>query len=104
MALEPFFDQTALSAATLLKGFDRRGFEEKLTSNKIAIIFASQPEPSNEQLVAIELLVNLLARLYPRLFLTSDGGEVHERMVALAKSINPEIEISASADDVTFFV
>jgi hypothetical protein len=105
MALAPFFDKTALSAATLLKGFDRQGFEEKLTSNKIAIIFASQPERPDEQVVAVELLINLLARLYPRLSIFSEGGgEVHERMVALAKSINPDIEISASADDVTFFV
>jgi hypothetical protein len=105
MALAPFFDKTALSAATLLKGFDRQGFEEQLTSNKIAIIFASQPERSSEQLVGIELLVNLLARLYPRLSILSEGGgEDHDRMGSLAKSINPDIEISASADDVTFFV
>jgi hypothetical protein len=105
MALAPFFDKTALSAATLLQGFDRRGFEEKLSSNKIAINFAIQPEGSSEQLVAAELLVNLLARLYPRLSILSEGGgEVHDRMVALAKSINPDIEISATVDDATFFV
>jgi hypothetical protein len=105
MALAPFFDKTALSAATLLKGFNRQGFEEKLTSNKIAVIFESQTESSTEQLVAVELLVNLLARLYPKLSILSEkGGEAHDRMVALARSINPDIEISATAEDVTFYI
>ncbi len=105
MALATFFDKTALSAATLLKGFNRQGFEEKLTSNKIAVILGSQQECSSEQLVAVELLVNLLARLYPKLSILSDGGgQIRDRLVALAVSINPDIEISATAQDATFFI
>lgn len=94
MALASFFDKTALSAATLLRGFDRSAFEQKLAGINVGVFFDGNPPANSEQRVALELLVNLLARLYPTLSLIcADSGELLDNLRALALRINPQIEV-----------
>jgi hypothetical protein len=105
MALASFFDKTALSAATLLRGFNRSAFEQKLMGVNVGIVFDNNPVTDSEQLVAIELLVNLLARLYPTISLIcSDSGELLDRMRSLALQINPQIEIRTTCTDLSMVV
>jgi len=94
MALASFFDKAALSAAALLRGFNRSAFEQKLIGVNVGIIFENHAAKDSEQHVAIELLINLLARLYPTLSLIcSDSGDILDEMRSLALRINPQIEI-----------
>jgi hypothetical protein len=100
MALAPFFDKTALSAKTLLREYDRQGFEDKLTATKVALVFEIEPEKSAPQRAAMELAVNVLARLYPKLGLVSSDAESVSSLEESARRINPDIEFVNSLDDV----
>ena len=105
MALAAFFDKAALSAATSLRGFNRAAFEAKLNAVNIGIVFDADADMDPEQVVGLELLVNLLARLYPTLSLIcSDSAPVLERLRTVALGINPEIEIQAGCEGVTMAV
>ena len=99
MALAPFFDKTALSAATFLRGFNRLAFEQKLKGINIGIVFDGTIVKDSEQFVAVELSVNLLARLYPILSLICSGSpENLDHFRSLALRINPQIEIRTTCD------
>ena len=105
MALAPFFDKAALSAATLLNGFDRLAFEQKLGSVNVGVIFELDSGTDSEQLVGIEILINLLARLYPTLsFHSNRSPAVLERMRSLALRINPQIEIRTGCEEASIVV
>src|SRR5688572_5055482 len=96
MALAPFFDKAALSAAGILKGFERIEFARNLEAHCIGIHIASSSLQSFEGTTAVEMAVNLIARLYPRfsVWSTAETDSVRiERLVRLARSINPGIEV-----------
>jgi molybdopterin/thiamine biosynthesis adenylyltransferase len=98
MALAPYFDKTALAAATVLRGFDRDGFTATLERHVIAIVFDDRASLTAEGRVALELSVNVCARLYPKMALSALGDEAAQlkpQMEALSRSINPNIELVA---------
>lgn len=95
MALAPFFGKTALAASSVLQGFDRAAFESLLNRHVVALAFDDEAVASDEGWTAIELSVNLLARLYPRLAIVPLGTGAERRMPALetlAQSINPRMD------------
>lgn len=102
MALAPYFDKIALGAAQLLRQYSYEEFKTVLGSANVGVAFDVSAARSPEGKVAVELGVNLLARLYPVLTLRPLGGQTEEfgdRLVKLARAINPAIEIADASDD-----
>jgi Prokaryotic E2 family C/ThiF family len=91
MALADYYGRGALAAAQVLEGFDEARFRTRLEEFPIGVAFdAESLTPEGETL--LDLLVRLLARLYPHL--TLRGPSRHVRALAeLATSVNPAIEI-----------
>lgn len=102
MAVANFFDRTLSSAAGILSGFDARAFEAALMSQHVDIAFDRQAEATHEGRAALDLLVRLVARLYPRISVTrlGRGGSLRAELVELAQAINPDIEFVGGAPTV----
>src|SRR4051794_30179085 len=97
MALAPFFDKNAVAAAQLLRGYDKEGFARALTQKAPEVVFDSSVAKNPMGRLLTELLVNLLARLYPAITLraTDDAARAYRpELVQLAASINPSVEFA----------
>jgi hypothetical protein len=95
MALAPYYSRSAVAAAQALQGFDETLFRGRLEATPIGIAFDdSAKTPDGEAL--LDLLVRLLARLYPQLALIGPADKTG-RLAGLAKAINPKIELIADA-------
>jgi len=95
MALADYYSRGALAAAQVLNGFDEARFRTMLEATPVGLAFDETIGTPEGQTLA-ELLVRLLARLYPRLALLGPT-EAARDLAALAKSINPVIEITDNA-------
>ena len=103
MGLAPFFQKAALAGSHLLQDFDVDNFGRILLANTVQIAFDAEAVASSEGRVTLELAVNLLSRLYPRLSLIPLQGveEASAELATLARSINPDIEILSGAGSAT---
>jgi hypothetical protein len=98
MAFANFIDKAALNASQVLKNFDRGNFENILQSNIVEIAFDKNAVESSEGRHTLDLLVRLLVRLYPNIKFNSiniDDDSQYRYLLELAKSINPEVNISS---------
>lgn len=96
MALANFFDKAAVAAAQALQGIDYASLSASLESRVVGLAFDDHAVARPEGKLALELAINLFARLYPRLAIIPDGTQAEasvENLIAIAHSINPEIEI-----------
>lgn len=96
MVLANFHDRSATAASQIMQKFDLRAFERTLERRLIGVAFDESVLRSKEGQTTVELAVNLLARLYPRLAIIPLGEGAHatqRKLTALARSINPNIEI-----------
>lgn len=103
MSLAPFFDKAALAASHILQSFDLSAFIGTLNNHVIGIAFDNAGAASSEGLVTLNLAVNLLARLYPRLrivALEKNSNTVVSQLMHLAQEINPNIEIGTNFSDI----
>lgn len=103
MGLAPYFDKVVLAASHVLGGFDLGAFEETLESHVPFVVF-NQEGLSLEGRVTLDLLVNLLARLYPRLGVQGydDPSEREaERLRQYATTVNPDIELVPALTEAT---
>ncbi len=104
MGLAPFFEKAALAGSHLLRDFEFDAFSRLLLAQTVRVAFDAQAANSREGKVTLELTVNLLARLYPRLALTPlgavDDAEIN-RLTSLARSINPNIEFTTEINAAT---
>lgn len=99
MGLAKFFDKAALSAAQILKGFERKKFEEHLNKYCIGIAFDSDAAASNEGIATLDLLVRLISRLYPVLQLIDldkKNLDFLEQLKSCALSINSNISLPSN--------
>lgn len=96
MALADYYSRGALAAAQVLDGFDEARFRARLEETPVGIAFDETINTPEGQTLS-DLLINLLARLYPRLTLYGPADPTR-RLTTLASAINPAIEI---ADDAT---
>src|SRR5690348_15167329 len=101
MSLANFFDKSALAAPAILKGFDLAELKQRLESHVVAIQFDEEAVKSHEGRTTLELLMNLLARLYPRICLVSVGNNLERfsnELRILGEKINPLLtwEINAT--------
>jgi len=94
MALARFFDKASLAASHVLRGFDQKLVVESLASKKITVFFDAAAENSQEGRWTLDLAVNLLARLYPKVSIVSTKNPSYEELLANgARAINPQVEI-----------
>ena len=99
MALANFFDKISLSAAQRIKQYDRSAFQDKLLTTRITIVYGDNAVVTKEGTVALDLVVRILARLYPNLQffnLAQDarGSAITNALRTTALSINPELTIN----------
>jgi hypothetical protein len=100
MALAKFFNKTALAASHVLRGFDQDAFETALNAINVNVFYDKSAESSAEGRWTLELAVNLLARLYPKLSITSSHrSRLLRELINSAKVINPDITISKRQSD-----
>lgn len=89
MALADFYARGALAASQVLSGFDEQAFATKLTGTPVGLAFDREMERSPEGAALTDMVIRLLARLYPVLAVDAR----HEATIGLARQINPSIEI-----------
>lgn len=95
MALAPFIRKASVSAADVLIGISVEEFEKILSGVSVALEFDGSATDTFEGRTALELIVNLLARLYPRIILrpTSASRGFAEQLASTALSINPVLDL-----------
>lgn len=95
MAAARFFSRATQSALAVLQGFEPSTLLRHLESQHVAVVFDRSVVESPEACVTLELAVNLLARLYPRLRIAGDPSVqfVTSKLETIARSINPVIEL-----------
>src|SRR6266568_2534043 len=101
MALANFFDKAALAVAQALGRFDSTALEERLGRSVPGVVFGPEALTGEGQ-VATDLIINLLARFYPRIVISAAGAALADRVQALhvlAREINPEVEVSGSMEE-----
>lgn len=106
MALANFLGKSALSASQVLKDFNYDGFQQILLSHRIRMSFDKKTVASAEGFACADLLVRLLARLYPNLHLHCTDGKSPEldQFNELAMSVNPFIDLSAVEPTVAIII
>jgi Prokaryotic E2 family C/ThiF family len=97
MALADYYGRNALAAAQVLAGFDEQRIREALDKLRVGLCIGTDAAQSSEGRTLIDLLVRLLARLYPTLAIRSEigGRTAAEEVINLARRINPSVEFSS---------
>lgn len=104
MALADFFGRAELAASQVLQGFDPAAFEEVLNSRVVAVAFDDAAARSVEGKITLEMAINLLSRLYPRLAVLADGPTAEgmvDDLASLARAINPKIDVGTDSEGAT---
>jgi hypothetical protein len=97
VAFARYFDKAALSAASLLRGPDYAAVRELLGTHRIAVRYDTRAADTEEGRWTVELLANLLARLYPALSvapLDAADPALGRGSEAQAREINRLLEIA----------
>ncbi|MCW3117955.1 MAG: ThiF family protein [Chitinophagaceae bacterium] len=108
MALANFFDKINLGASQVLKTYDSSAFESKLLSNCICVQFGNEALERFEGRITLDLLIRLLARLYPNIKLNTTGLHSQyesfvEQLKTIARQINPVINLEDNQQE-TFVI
>ena len=96
MALADYFPRDAVAISQVLQGFQKDAFVDNLKDVRVAISFGQQAATSRDGRELLDLSVRLAARLYPSLMFSTipAGDQFADELMALASSINPNIEAS----------
>ncbi len=97
MALADYHERVALAASQVIAGFDLDLFRTALNKTVVGIGIGRQAGDSNEGRALADLTTRLLARLYPLLELRVEASAQADDLAALAREINPQIEITTNA-------
>lgn len=93
MAVADYYDRAALAAAQVISGFNEQAFRSALEATPIGISLDEHTSAVSEGRVLSDLVVRLLARLYPRLQLAITDSPRKADLSQLARAINPQIEL-----------
>jgi hypothetical protein len=102
-----FFDKSAISAASLLRKFDYAEFRRRLGQSVVGVAYDASAATGLEGQRTLELLVDLLARLYPSLAIGEATGcndtysALNARLSEVARTINPDISVDIGLDRVS---
>jgi hypothetical protein len=100
VALADYYDRAALAAAQVISGFNEKAFRGVLEATTIGISVDQHAAAASEGRVLSDLLIRLLARLYPRLQLAVADPTYEADLSAMARAINPQIELVDSGAEV----
>jgi hypothetical protein len=95
MALASFFNKAALGASALMQGVSPESFAELMSPLGVTLRFSGSTVRAGEGRISLELLTNLLARLYPSLGFDpscEESARFAEDLKAQARAINPKID------------
>lgn len=98
MALAPYFERASLAASQVVERFDPEWFRAQLLTASVGVIFSPEAAVSPEGRHVLDLLVRLLARLYPGLDLYCEERARVPPLQELAKAINPSIELTTHGE------
>lgn len=94
MALADYFDRAHEGAAQILSNPDRSEFERRLNGKDVVIAYDANAASTSEGRATLDLLIRLVARLYPRIeFRPLGSTDPISSLEDLAVAINPKIEI-----------
>ncbi len=102
MALAPFFSR-AYSAVGAHLSITREELEKALSGHLVAIHLGEACSAEGNEKWISELLVNLLARLYPALSISGQDTAC-EHISKIARAINPDIEIRCRPEEARVIV
>ncbi len=98
MALANYFERSATAIAHVISGYDSSAIADVLNRHTVGLdIGPDAAGPEGEALT--DLLVRLLARLYPSLSLSGRATDL-DKWRQLAAAINPKIELNAEPPDI----
>ena len=94
MAIPDYFQRNAVAIAQVMSGLGEQRLERLL--REVCIGIAVGPDANcNEGRALVDLLVRLLARLYPSIVIRGEEiGSTADKVRALAQRINPSVELS----------
>jgi molybdopterin/thiamine biosynthesis adenylyltransferase len=95
--LADYFRRSAVAAAQVLAGFDEDVFRERLEQVAVGLSVGADATAEPGGAALADLAVRLMARLYPTIALAGPSGTI-EPLAALARAVNPEIEIRQGAE------
>jgi len=96
MALADYFARSSLAASQILAGFDEQRIRMRLSKVRVGIAIGTDAAECSEGIALLDLLIRLLARLYPTLVLRGSGiaRVTADNAMAIARRINPKIEFA----------
>lgn len=99
MAIADYYDRAALAAAQVIGGFDEAAFKKRLEGLSVGVSWGPSAVESPEGRALLNLLVRLLARLYPSIsFASADqASPLTSELITLAQSINPALGTATEA-------
>jgi len=102
MSFADYFGKNLQAASYLLQGIDPDAFKEILAKESIGIAFDAAAAQTAEGRKTLDLLIRLLARLYPSLAIVTLDKSTSARkeraaLQQLAIRVNPKLDVSTSA-------
>ena len=97
MAIPDYFQRNAVAVSQVISGLDEQRLASRLSDVCIGVTIGPDAGGDEGRAMA-DLLVRLLARLYPTITIREEGaGGVGNEINALARRINPRIDLSGEA-------
>ncbi|MCL5405873.1 MAG: ThiF family adenylyltransferase [Deltaproteobacteria bacterium] len=93
MALPRFFDRVFAAAGRSLS-IERIDLERILEGRTIALFCGEECNEEGNARWMAELLINMLARLYPQISISATSSSVEDHLTTIAKDINPLLDLS----------
>lgn len=97
MALADYYSRSALAASQVLAGFEEQRFRTALQGVRVGVAIGADAADGAEGQALVDLLIRLLARLYPTLVIRCEAaGQAHvDAVMSLARRVNPSVEFAA---------
>ena len=97
MAIADYYARNALAASQILGGFDEQRIRTVLDNVRVGVAIGEDVRECSEGRALLDLVIRLLARVYPTLVVRSGSAEQSEADAAmnLARQINPNIEFAS---------
>jgi hypothetical protein len=94
MAIADYYARSALAASQVLAGFDEERIRAALDSVRVGVAIGTDAANCTEGRAIVDLIIRLLARLYPTLVVRCEIGaqDAASDAMSLARKINPNID------------
>lgn len=104
MAFARYFEKNLQAASVLVKGADDAQFRALLLSEVVGVAFDGSAAKASEGQDTLDLLVRIVARLYPNLALCGMDKEANQyvpKLRSVARAVNPDIALEHGLKDAT---